>query len=235
MSTDVSRAGDSHLSPRGEVTGDAPENVEGKRLTPTPAGFGETYRKRFSVPLPACEEPSSVMRSWKEEFASFWPEGQRFYAPYRGLQPGEVAAIELSGPAGAKLSTGVVVVGSDATSLTLMTPQGHMFAGWNRFSVARADRGCEARIDLEVRPNDPLYQVLAWLGAYRREDEFWTETLENVARRFEGVPAVRKQSRLVSRRFNWSAAKNVVHNAGIRTTVHRVTGLFRRAGTDARG
>ena len=33
-----------------------------------------------------------------------------------------------------KLSTGVMVLYADDESFTLMTPQGHMFAGWITFS-----------------------------------------------------------------------------------------------------
>ena len=34
-----------------------------------------------------------------------------------------------------KLSTGVMVLYADEESFTLMTPQGHMFAGWITFSA----------------------------------------------------------------------------------------------------
>ena len=37
-----------------------------------------------------------------------------------------------------KLSTGVMVLYADEESFTLMTPQGHMFAGWITFSAHRA-------------------------------------------------------------------------------------------------
>ena len=41
-------------------------------------------------------------------------------------------------PGGMKLSTGVMVLYADDESFTLMTPQGHMFAGWITFSATSA-------------------------------------------------------------------------------------------------
>ena len=45
-----------------------------------------------------------------------------------------MAALDLSMPGGLKLSTGVLVLFADEESFTLMTPEGHMFAGWITFS-----------------------------------------------------------------------------------------------------
>ena len=42
-------------------------------------------------------------------------------------------------PGGLKLSTGVLVLYADDESFTLMTPQGHMFAGWITFSAFVSD------------------------------------------------------------------------------------------------
>ena len=41
-------------------------------------------------------------------------------------------------PGKMKLSTGVMVLYADEESFTLMTPQGHMFAGWITFSATEA-------------------------------------------------------------------------------------------------
>ena len=43
--------------------------------------------------------------------------------------------LDLAMPGGLKLSTGVLVLYADDESFTLMTPQGHMFAGWITFSA----------------------------------------------------------------------------------------------------
>ena len=46
-----------------------------------------------------------------------------------GINPGDVALLDLAVGGGVKLSTGVFVLYADTESFTLMTPQGHMFAG----------------------------------------------------------------------------------------------------------
>ena len=34
------------------------------------------------------------MRTWRQNFQTFWPDGNRFYAPLTGIEPGEVALLE---------------------------------------------------------------------------------------------------------------------------------------------
>ena len=46
-----------------------------------------------------------------------------------------MALLDLAIGGGVKLSTGVFVLYADEESFTLMTPQGHMFAGWITFSA----------------------------------------------------------------------------------------------------
>ena len=41
----------------------------------------------------------------------------------------------MSLPGGMKVKTGVMVLYADEESFTLMTPEGHMFAGWITFSA----------------------------------------------------------------------------------------------------
>ena len=60
--------------------------------------------------------------------------------------------LDLTMPGGLKLSTGVLVLYADEESFTLMTPQGHMFAGWITFSAfddgrrdGRSGAGADAR------------------------------------------------------------------------------------------
>ena len=72
-------------------------------------------------------------RRGKTNFASFWPRGNHFYGPITGIAPGEVALLNIK-TGGMPLSTGVLVLYADDESFTLMTPEGHMFAGWITFS-----------------------------------------------------------------------------------------------------
>src|SRR5262249_49149460 len=107
---------------------DAPDLVAGRRLLSPLQGFGKMWQKTYRVVLKGAEvSPQDLIKVWKAEFPTFWPKGNRFYAPLVGIAPGEVALISLmAGPM--KLSTGVMVLYADAESFTLMTPQGHMFA-----------------------------------------------------------------------------------------------------------
>jgi len=202
--------------------------VAGRRIQSLADGFGETWDKRFSVHLRGQPSPAEVMRAWKAEFGSFWPEGSRFTAPARGLRPGELAGVELEGPAGGAVSTGVAVDAATPTSFTLRTPEGHMFAGWIRFRTLKADPGTEARIEMRIRPSDPLYQLGLWLGGNRGEDRFWQRTLAALAARFGEGPPVTVRRRRVSRAFTWRNAGNIRHNAGLRTTAARLDTAIRR-------
>lgn len=217
------RRPDPVTTPGRELPQDPPgaENVEGRRIQSLDDGFGERWFKSFTIQLPGQPDPGRVMAIWKAEFESFWPEGRRFFRPAHGLWPGEVAGMELDAPGGGGVSTGVAVDESSRTSLTLRTPQGHMFAGWIRFSTVPAASGTEARIETEIRPSDPLYQVGLWLGGNRSEDHFWEAVLTAVGRRFGEHSPVSTERQRLSRQFTWRNATNVRYNAGVRTTGKR--------------
>jgi len=70
-----------------------------------------------------------------------------------------VALLDLAIGGGVKLSTGVFVLYADAESFTLMTPQGHMFAGWITFSAERSGDTTTVQAQVLMRANDPLYEV----------------------------------------------------------------------------
>ncbi len=109
-------------------------NIAGRRQTSPIQGFGRMWQKTYRVPLGGVDvAPSEVIEVWKQHFPEFWPKGNSFFAPLAGIAPGEVAALDLAMPGGLKLSTGVLVLYADDESFTLMTPQGHMFAGWITF------------------------------------------------------------------------------------------------------
>jgi hypothetical protein len=220
-------------NPQGEARGmermpEAPgsDNVEGRKPVGPESGFGQLWQKRFSVTLKTQHDPVAVMRVWKEEFGSFWPEGSEYHNPDRGLHPGQVAGLNLDVPGGQKLNTGVMILHEDDTSFTFITPQGHMFAGWNTFRTERADNtdgppGVVAAVEMTVRASDPLYEIGMRLGGHTHENQFWRALLQNVAARFGEHPPVRLQSRLRDRHLRWQNAGNVVHNAGIKTTAKR--------------
>ena len=86
-----------------------------------------------------------------------------------GIAPGAVVLINMviSGDLaiGLPVSTGVVVVRSLENSLTLMTPQGHMFAGWITFSTYEEKGAVVAQVQVVLRASDPLYELGFRLGA----------------------------------------------------------------------
>jgi hypothetical protein len=118
-----------------------------------------------------------------------------------------------------KLSTGVLVLYADDESFTLMTPEGHMLAGWITFSAETQDGVTVVQIQALERTNDPLYELGYVFGGNRLNSRFWIETAENLARHFGVEPDVRSQVVCVDRRRQWRKAGNLSKNAAIRTFV----------------
>ena len=212
-----------HLQVAGVEPGATGRNVTGRRPTSPVHGFGRMWQKAYRVRLTgSAATPAEVIGVWKRDFPTFWPEGNRFFAPLAGIRPGEVAVIDLSMPGRLKLSTGVLVMYADDESFTLMTPQGHMFAGWITFSAFRDAGATVAQVQALIRASDPLYElgmVIGFLGA--KEDRFWRHTLQSLAGRFGvyGQP-VEMQVVRVDRARQWSRAVNVWRNAGVWSTLY---------------
>jgi hypothetical protein len=140
-----------------------------------------------------------------------------------------VALINLAMPGGAPLSTGVLVLYADAESFTLMTPEGHVFSGWITFSAERDGDAPAAQAQILMRANDPLYELGLFLGGHRQEDRFWQRTLAALAARL-GAPDATVETRVVrvDPRRQWSQAKNIWHNAALRTAMYTLTRPLRR-------
>jgi hypothetical protein len=202
----------------------APNLVEGKRLVGPVQGFGKLWQKTYKVRLEGVETtPAAVIAAWREGFPGFWPKGHDFYAPLTGLDPGEVALIKLTGPGRIKLKTGVMVLYADDVSFTLMTPEGHMFAGWITFSAHEEDDATVAQAQVLMRAQDPLGELGLALGGHGKENRFWEETLENLAASLGARGAkASTQTICVDRRRQWSRATNVRHSVGIRSTLHLI-------------
>lgn len=180
--------------------------------------------------LPCRREhyPGRTLRGLEGDFPSFWPRGSRFYIPLAGIKPGEVEMLTVRA-GDMPLSTGVLVLYDDDESFTLMTPQGHMFAGWITLSAYR-DEGCiVAQAQVLIRANDPIYELGLRLGGHRFEDAFWQKTLSNVAARVgvTGQP-VDTQVIYIDPKVRWAYVRNIVYNAAIRTMVVGPARWFRR-------
>src|ERR1700716_2733948 len=186
-------------------------NVQGRRVVGPLQGFGQLWQKTFRVRLAGVSvTPAEGIRIWKERYSSFWPAGSHFYAPRAGIAPGEVALISLSAlPGPVRLSTGVMVLYADDESFTLMTPEGHVLAGWITFSAAAEDRETVVQVQALERTNDPLYEIGALLIGHRMNNRFWEQMLRNLAAHFGVDAVVQTQVVCVNRNWQWSRAGNV--------------------------
>jgi len=210
-------------------------NVEGRQALSPLQGFGQMWQKTYRIRLEGANvQPSEVIKVWKENFPRFWPKGNRFNAPLTGIAPGEVALLNLAMPVGMRLSTGVLVLYADDESFTLMTPQGHMFAGWITFSSYEDDSCTIAQSQVLIRANDPMYEIGFRLGGYAKEDRFWQDTLKSLAEYFNVKAPVQTQKVCVDPKLQWSQAKNIWHNSAIRTTLYTVSTPVRWVGQSFR-
>ena len=192
-------------------------NVAGRRLVGPVQGFGQLWQKTYRVRIGGTVTPADVIREWKANYASFWPAGNRFYAPVHGIEPGDVAVINAASLGGVQISTGIRVIYADDESFSFMNAEGHPAAGMITFSAVRDDAGVFAQVQALIRANDPFYDVLLPFYGHRAEDQMWAKTLAALAARFGAPAEVATERVLVDRRRNWSQAKNVWKNAAIRS------------------
>lgn len=202
------------------------QNVDGRRPVSPLQGFGQMWQKTYKTRLEGSRAtPQEVVEVWKKNFPKFWELGNRFYAPVTGIAPGEVMLINNPMPGGANVSTGVMVLFADDESFTFMTPEGHPFSGWVTFSSYEDDDGTTvAQAQILIRANDPLYEIGMPLGLHRVEDKTWNHTLTQLAAYFGVFGAkVEQNNVLVDPKRQWSQAKNIWYNAGIRSMLYLMT------------
>ena len=204
-------------------------NVEGRKVMSPIQGFGKMWQKTYKVNVGSDVTPQALISTWKQHFQSFWPKNNFFYGPLTGIAPGEVAVLNLSMPGKLKLSTGVLVLYADDESFTLMTPEGHMFAGWITFSAYDDGTGnTTAQAQVLMRANDPVYEVGLTLGGHAKEDVFWAETLSKLASHFEVTDAqVETQVVCVDKKRQWKRAKNITKNSAMRSGMYMTGAPFR--------
>lgn len=197
-------------------------NVEGREPTFPSDGFGQLWRKTYRVRLAStAATPEEVVAVWKERLPDFMPEHSRFYPGFRGIEAGQVVLIDATMPGGAPVSTGVLVLQSDATRFTLVTPQGHPESGYNSFSAAREGSATVAQIQSVARAADPVYEFgYRFLGGMKHQEGIWRHVLTELARHFgTRRPKVEMRREKLDAHVQWSKAPNVLRNALIRTTL----------------
>jgi len=204
-------------------------NVDGRRLNGAVQGFGKLWQKTYAV-AGLTITPEEAIAQWKAHFAEFWPSGNRFAGSLTGIQPGEVALLDLA-IGGTKLSTGVLVLYADDRSFTFMTPQGHMFGGWITFSAESTAQGpTSVQVQVLMRASDPIYEIALTLGGHRKEDAFWRQTLTALARHLGAEsPTVDEHLVCVDPHRQWGRWRNVWYNAAIRSAGQTAAGPFSRS------
>ena len=218
-----------------EVTGTdggRDDAVTGKRVSGPLQGFGQLWQKTFTVRMEGVETtPEAVIALWKARFATFWPKGQRFYAPLSGIAPGEVGLLEIEPLPGApvRLSTGVLVLYADDESFTFMTPEGHTLSAWITFSARRDGDVTIAQAQALERPSDPFDELAYKLGGNGQNNRFWQGTLRNLATAVGvAAPAVESQVVCIDRNRQWRYWRNVRNSATIRSARRTLTAPVRK-------
>jgi hypothetical protein len=208
------------------ASGAGMDTVTGKRVAGPVQGFGQMWQKTFRVRLDGTDlAPEEVVARWKEAFPTFWPKGNRFYAPLAGIAPGEVALLEVQAVPGApiRMSTGVLVIYADAESFTFMTPEGHALSAWITFSAYRDGDATVAQAQALERTSDPLIELSYLFGANRLNDRFWEATLANLARSMGApTPVVESSKVCVDRRRQWRHVRNLRHTPALTMAIGTV-------------
>ena len=232
--TDGWAAPERELHPPRSFDGLDPINIEGRRAVGPSAGFGQMWEKTYTFAFaPGGPPPELVIARWKERFGDLWPAKNEFKARSR-MAAGDVGVAKLALPGGFELRTGMFVLSSSERSFTLLTPQGHMYAGWITFSAEREQGRTVARVQTVLRSGDPLYELGMLLGAHGREDQFWKTTLQNLGLEFGESHPVRLWRVRLDRRRQWRKLTNTWYNAAVRTQLHRLASplrWLRRRGT----
>jgi hypothetical protein len=202
-------------------------NVEGRRVVGPLQGFGQMWQKTYSMRLPEVAlTPAEVVQIWKENFVHFQPPSNHFYAGKTVVKPGDVLLIntELSGM---PLSTGVMVLYADNESFTLMTPQGHPESGWVTFSAYSEDDCTVCQVQSIARANDPLYELGFRLFGSTIQERIWVYVLEALAAHLHQSEKVQIARICIDQHVQWSEARNIWHNAALRTVIYTLSAPLR--------
>jgi len=201
--------------------GDNTASVEGRSTAPPSEGFGQLWRKEITATLRGGPTAPELMAFWKDHLPELWPDAGELYRSRPEITRGDLLGIDLGvGPV--KLATGVVVIESTDTSFTVLSPEGHMFAGWNRFTTEDTPDGTLAGVTIEMRASDPFYEVGLLFGGHRAEERFWAEMLWALGERFGQRPEVNVRRRLLDPHRRWRKASNIRQNAFLRASARRL-------------
>jgi len=192
-------------------------NMNGRSVVGPVDGFGQLWQKRYRLGVAkAGLAPEDIISTLKQNFPRFQPSYNRFYPTEKGIQPGEVVAIDSSTPGG-PVSTGVMVLYADERSFTFITPQGHPESGWVSFSAFETDNQVMVQILGLARANDALYEAAFRTVGSKMQVKIWKHVLTSLAT-YLGIPAdVTVEAVCVDPRMQWAQAGNAWYNAQVRT------------------
>ncbi|HVN53123.1 MAG TPA: hypothetical protein VMT46_02240 [Anaerolineaceae bacterium] len=210
-------------------------NVRDHQVVNPTHGFGQMWQKTYHVRLSGVKiTPAEVMRYWKASFPALQPPGNHFYPSLAGIQPGEILMINAllpvfpDTPGIIPMTSGVMVLYSDDTTFTVMTPQGFPESGWNTFSTFEEDGVTIAQIQSLARASDPVYEFgFRLMGGSGMQEKTWRHVLTSLARQFGVSGSFEMYKTCVDPRVQWNQAKNVWHNAAFRTLGYIIATPFR--------
>ena len=146
-------------------------NVEGRRLASPIQGFGKMWQKTYQVRLPRRTRlgPRGD-RDLEGALPGLLAGGQPLLRAAHRNRARRRGAAQHGLPGKMKLSTGVMVLYADEESFTLMTPEGHMFAGWITFSATAVgdDTVAQAQVLMRAQRPDLRARADAWAATSRR-------------------------------------------------------------------
>jgi len=205
-------------------------NVNGRKVTSPVNGFGRLWEKKYFIKTKnEATAPQAVIALWRREFPNFWPKGNRLFTSGGGpIVPGTTALLNLSLGGPMVMATGIVVIYADDYSFCFSTVQGHILHGWINFSSFRADGGTIIQVHPVFRASDPVMEVGFRLGASRREDQFWHQTLDNLASRLGVEAGVEQRNVLIDPHVRWRQAQNVRYCGAIRSSLYLLPYWLRR-------
>jgi hypothetical protein len=86
-----------------------------------------------------------------------------------------------------------------------------------------------------ARANDPIYELGFKFGGSKAQEEIWTHVLTSLAAHFGSAAPVEFSKTCVDATLQWSQAKNIWHNAAMRSMLYTlgaparwVRGMVRR-------
>jgi len=218
----------STLSVTEKPAGAMNKNVDGRRVLGPLQGFGSLWQKtyRLSIRKPGLL-PADVIKIMKNHFPAFQPPENKFYATAKGIAAGEIVLIDSATPGG-MVSTGVLVSYADASSFTLMTPQGHPEAGWVTFSAAQKGDAVEMQIQGLARASDPLYEIAFRIVGSKLQESIWRHVLSSLAAYLEVKADVQVVKTCVAAELQWERTGNLWYSAQIRSLPYNIPLLFKK-------